>query len=113
MPSFGKRVDGLRGRRVSKRQAVVLGASALSIHHSRSVVVADIAPEGALLLGRDLPSRGAEVLIKLGSLDSFATVMWSDADRCGIRFEEAFPSDVLATVKRESGWASVTGCVAV
>ena len=112
MPSFGKRVDGLRGRRASNRQSVVLAASALSTLHSRSVLVADITPQGARLHGRDLPSAGREVLIKVGSFDSFATVVWSDADRCGVRFDQAFALDQLATLKRESCWASVTGCAA-
>ena len=112
MPSFGKRVDGVRGRRASSRQAVVLGASALSLLRSRSVIVADIAPEGAKLLGRDLPSAGAEVLIRLGSRDTFATVVWNNDDRCGVRFDEAFSNDVLAAATRESRWAAVTGCIA-
>ena len=110
MPSFGNRVDGLRGRRAFPRQSVVLAASALSITHSRSVVVADITPEGARLHGRHLPSTSSEVLMVVGSQDCFGKVVWNESDGCGVKFDRPFRADQLEQLKLEGQWATVTGC---
>lgn len=112
MLQFGRRVDGPYGRRRRVRQPVVLAASAMSIDRSRSVLVADLSPSGARLHGRDLPSEGSELLVAVGSQDSFATIVWRNEDACGIAFDEALADDRLAQLKREGRWASVTGATA-
>lgn len=112
MLQFGRRVDGLSGRRRRVRQPVVLAASAMSIERSRSVLVADLSPAGAMLHGRDLPEAGSELLVAVGSQDSFATIIWRNEDACGIEFDNPLPDDRLAQLQREGRWASVTGVTA-
>ncbi|HET9866878.1 MAG TPA: PilZ domain-containing protein [Nitrospira sp.] len=109
MLQFGRRVDGLSGRRRRVRQPVILAASAMSIDRSRSVLVADLSPSGAKLLGRDLPNEGSEVLVAVGSQDSFATIVWRNDDGCGIEFEQPLPQHRLAQLEHEGSWVSVTG----
>ena len=112
MLQFGRRVDGLSGRRSRVRQPVILAASAMSIERSRSVLVADLSPSGARLQGRDLPKEGSEVLVAVGSQDSFATIVWRNDDTCGIKFEMPLAADRLARLQHEGCWAAVTGVTA-
>lgn len=110
--SFGKRVDRPAGRRRTKREDVVLAASARSIGSSRTVVVADVSADGAKLQGRGLASLDRNVLISFGAVDLFARIAWTAHDECGILFEERLEAQTLARIKREGGWAKVMGIAA-
>ena len=94
-------------RRAFPRLPVVLAASALAIARSRSVVVTDVSLEGAQLGGRDLPPAGDDLLMLVGSLDTMATVVWRDGDRCGVQFEEAIADETIMQMKREADWSSI------
>ncbi len=109
MLRFGRRVDGLSGRRHRMREPVRLAASAMTIDRSQSVFVADLSASGAQLHGRGFPDEGSEVLLAVGSLDSFARVAWRDNSACGLEFEEPLPDEELVQLKREGRWAFVTG----
>ena len=109
MPQFGRRIDGLGGRRRRVRQPVVLAASAMSIERSRSVLVANLSTSGSMLRGRDLQKEGTELLVAVGSQDSFARIVWRNDDACGIEFDKPFPEDRLAQLKHEGRWSTVTG----
>jgi len=87
MASFGKRVDVPGGRRQVKREQVAILGSALTLEGSKSVVVEDLGPKGARLLGRDLPAPGKDVLLKTGDGDIFGRVAWASQDRIGMVFE--------------------------
>lgn len=112
MPPIGRRGDGLSSCRCYSREPVILAGSALSIGRSRSVLVADLSPAGAKLRGRDLPKPGSEVLVAVGSQDSFATIIWRNEDGCGIEFDDSLHEDELAKFKLEGHWPSVTGATA-
>jgi hypothetical protein len=109
MPSFGRRVDGPAGRRRTIREEVVLAASAQSLRSSRPVVVSDVSPTGAKLVGRNLVSLDPEVLISVGEIGVFANVAWVVRDECGVTFDEPLTPDMMEVVKREGGWAKVMG----
>ena len=109
MPSFGRRTDGLSGRRRQTRQPVLLAASALSIERSRSAIVSDLSAAGAKLNGRDLPKPGSEVLIGIGSEDSFATIKWWSEEACGVEFDRLLAPQQIDNFKTEGAWESVTG----
>lgn len=96
-------------RRRSRREPVMLAASAFAISRSRSVVISDLCPEGAQLDGRDLPPPGDDLVVVVGSFDTMAKVVWRSGDRCGINFDEAVAADALARMKQEAKWASVAG----
>ena len=109
MPSFGRRVDGPTGRRRTIREEVVLAASAQSMRSSRPVVVSDVSPTGAKLVGRNLGSLDPEVLISVGEVGVFANVAWTVRDECGVTFDERLTPDTMELIKREGRWAKVMG----
>ena len=100
-------LSGYACRREFPRIPVVLAASALAIARSRSVVVTDLSLEGAQLGGRDLPPAGDDLLMLVGSLDTMATVVWSDGEKCGVRFDEAIAEESIAQMRREANWADI------
>ena len=109
MPSFGRRVDGPAGRRRAQREEVVLAGSALTLGASRSVVVTDVSPSGAKLLGRRLPQAGTDVLVTVGNVELFAKIAWLGHDECGISFESPLKPQLTDHLKREGRWAKVMG----
>jgi len=109
MPEFGRRMDGLSGRRQRQRSPVTLAASAWAIGRSHSVLVADISQSGARLQGRDFPAVGADLMVTIGSVEVFAKVKWRDDDECGITFDTSFTPEMLGRVRQEGDWALVTG----
>ena len=109
MPIFGKRIDGLTGRRRTPREEVVLAGSARSLKASRPVVVSDVSPKGAKLQGRELNLLEGEVLISVGNIDVFANVAWAEKAECGVTFEEDLSSQLVSHIKREGRWAKVMG----
>ena len=106
MSSFGKRTDGPASRRrVSRRPVGVLG-SAITISGSKSVIVEDICPSGAKLVGRNLPDTGGEILLRTNELAVLGRIAWAKLDERGIVFEEpGAPSagECLAMQMRASG----------
>jgi hypothetical protein len=109
MRTFGKRVDGLEGRRKAQREPVVLAGSAMTLGSSRAVIVTDVSPTGAKLVGRYLPKKGSNALISVGKVELFATVVWTAHDECGIAFESELTPDLADHLKREGRWAKVMG----
>lgn len=106
MSSFGKRIDGPAGRRrISRRQVGVLG-SAVTINGAKSVIVEDICPTGARLVGRNLPDAGDEILLRTSNLAVLGRIAWAKQDERGIIFDESgAPSagECLALQMRASG----------
>jgi PilZ domain len=96
-------------RRGSAREPVALGASALAIARSRSVIISDLSREGARIDGRDLPPPGDDLLMVVGSLETMATVVWRSGDKCGIIFDQSLPYKNIVQMKREADWTSIAG----
>ena len=88
MSGFGKRIDGPTGRRRSARRAVGVLGSAVTLNGSKSVIVEDLCPRGARLVGRDLPEPGREILLRTTELAVLAKVAWARHDERGIIFAE-------------------------
>jgi hypothetical protein len=106
MSSFGKRIDGPAGRRrISRRQVGVLG-SAVTIDGAKSVIVEDICPTGARLVGRNLPDAGDEILLRTSNLAVLGRIAWAKQDERGIIFDESGAPSVgecLALQMRANG----------
>jgi hypothetical protein len=96
-------------RRHCAREPVALAGSALALARSRSVIVSDLSARGARLDARDLPLPGEDMLLVVGSFDTFAKVAWRTDDKAGIRFDDEIAPDVIARMKREAAWTSVAG----
>jgi hypothetical protein len=96
-------------RRASEREPVILAGSAFGLGRSRSIIVSDLSAEGARLDARDMPAPGDDVLVVVGPLDGLATVVWRTDDKCGVRFDETLPGELLERMKSEAKWMSVAG----
>ena len=112
MEKFGKRVDGIEGRRAAVRQNVSMPASMFSLEHSRVVIVEDISTTGAKLSGGDLPRLGEDVWIKAGPVDAFGTVVWADEFVCGVTFEQPLNSTEDEFIRAEARMMSLTNLTA-
>lgn len=108
MEKFGKRVDGVDGRRAAVRQTVSMPASMFSLEHSRVVIVEDISTTGAKLTGADLPKLGEDVWIKAGPVDAFGTVVWADDYMCGVTFEQPLNAAEDDFIQAEGRMMSLT-----
>lgn len=94
MSSFGKRVDGqTRTRRTVRRQVSVLG-SAVTLDGTKSIIIEDICPTGAKLVGRRLPTPGSELLVRTSQFDVLGRIAWAQSDMCGVVLEEPGPNAV-------------------
>lgn len=97
---FGKRVDGLLGRRRAERVAMSLPASMFTIDHSRVVILAEVSATGAKMIGPALPTRVQPVRIKIGPVDTFGEVVWSAGNACGIRSDEPLEESEVSFLRR-------------
>lgn len=108
MDKFGKRVDGIDGRRSAERQTVSMPASMFSLEHSRVITVEDISTSGARLVGEDLPRLGEDVWIKAGPVDAFGTVVRSQDGECGVTFEQPLNAQEEDFIRAEARMMSLT-----
>ena len=96
-------------RRRSEREPVTLAGSAFGLGRSRSIIVADLSPEGAQLDARDMPAPGDDVFVVIGPFDSLSKVVWRAGDKCGVEFDDVATGEALALMKSEAKWMSVAG----
>lgn len=88
MSSFGKRITGPVSRRTAVRRQLGLTGSLVALNGSRSVVVEDLCPNGARLLGKRLAEPGKEVLLRTSELALFGRIAWADREHRGVSFED-------------------------
>lgn len=91
MSKFGKRMDGPRGRRWLRRRPVGILGSAQFIGGSASVLIQNLSLTGAKLLGRELPSEGTDVLLKVGERSLLGQIAWRAGDHGGVSFDFGRP----------------------
>ena len=108
MTSFGKRIDGVGGRRVAEREPVSLPAWISTISASWTADVVDVSQTGAKLSGHEMPPPGTDLLVRVGPVDVLATVVWQSDDVCGVTFDRSVSEADLAQLRRETRWASLT-----
>ena len=72
----------------SPRRRVALNGILEMLSGTTSVAVRNLSCTGALVEGEAVPDAGRELVLKAAGLDCFATVVWSDGQRCGLQFDE-------------------------
>ena len=85
MVAFGKKMGG--GRRAAARSASPLIAVFTTLQQSHTAELVDISATGARLRGEHLPEAADELLLSIDKVRAFGTVVWSDADECGVEFD--------------------------
>jgi len=87
MPLFGKRIDGVEGRRRSEREPVIVAASILTLERSYCATIENVSESGARLRGCRDVSVGDDLWIKVGCLDRLVTIAWVGEELCGVTFD--------------------------
>ena len=98
---FGKPIDKPGGSGRAVREDMMIRAAMMTLTETVHVDLLDLSRTGAKLRGPDLPSPGQEVLLLLGRIETFGSVIWRDEDQCGIHFESALNERALAIVESE------------
>lgn len=106
---FGRRIDKPGGLRRALREEVMIRAAIMTMTDTFGVDLLDLSASGAKLRGGDLPTPGQEVLVLLGRLEAFGSVVWRDEDQCGIHFDVALSDQALSIIENERGPASLVG----
>jgi hypothetical protein len=89
MANFGKRMDIPGGKRRIRRNPVSIRGTASTLFSSSNILIENLCFNGARVYGRDLPTVGAEILLRRDDKAIHGTVAWADGDRRGIIFNGA------------------------
>lgn len=100
MAVFGKRSGG--GRRSADRRVAPLPCIATTVGSVRGATLHDISCTGARICGPTLPKVDEQLVLKVGNVEAFAVVRWSEPEQCGIEFEKLLSSDALASLTSEA-----------
>lgn len=49
-----------------------------------------------------MPKVDEQLVLKVGNVEAFAVVRWSEPEQCGIEFEKLLSSDALASLTSEA-----------
>jgi hypothetical protein len=108
MPIFGKRIDGVYGRRAALREPVALAAVILTLERSYSATVLDVSATGAQLRACGHAAVGQDLWVKVGIIDTLARVAWEEEGLCGVVFDEPLEEEDLDHLRREAKNTLVT-----
>jgi hypothetical protein len=98
-----------RGRRANPRAHAVLPATVVALSGLHHISLLDISRDGACLAGVGLPSVGKDVVLRCGAIDTFGTVVWAVADRCGLLFDEPISAKELVALRQVAVAAELSG----
>lgn len=73
----------------------MLAAKLYSVHGESAAVLLDLSEGGAMLSASPALPAGCKVLLERHSLEAAATVMWSDGNRFGLKFDEAIDEKLV------------------
>ena len=88
MSCLSKTIDIRPARRTAARRPVAVLGSVATIRGSTSVIIEDLCPEGARLVGHRLPPAGEEILLRANDSIVLGRIAWAKDDARGVAFEE-------------------------
>lgn len=89
--------DVEQAQRESRQFRVLLSASLITTTDEIPVKIRELSCMGAMVEALRLPSTGADVILKRGALEIFATVAWWRGRRASLAFEDAVSEAELLT----------------
>lgn len=93
-----------------QRKNLMLSATIESAGTRVAVRIRNLSETGAMLDGPVLPGPGAQLVLRRAEIEIGAIVVWSEAGRCGIRFDNVAASvDEWVTGKRPLAFAGQQG----
>jgi hypothetical protein len=78
-------------QRRSSRTNLLLAATLQAGASSAPVRVRNLSERGALIEGDRPPAIGAAIVLKRGEIEAKGSVVWTTANRCGLRFDDPVP----------------------
>jgi hypothetical protein len=104
--AFGKKIGG--GRRAGARTSMPLPAMMVGVGFSCRAELIDVSATGARLRGQPVPQEGTDVEVQVERTCTFATVIWSRGDQCGVRFASPLASFDVARLRRAANLAKLS-----
>src|SRR5687767_10941575 len=86
--SMATTAAGAPDARRGPRHRVLLVARLFTTSGERNVKLRDISAAGAMVEGDRLPPPGTDILLRRGSLELIATIVWTKDGRAGLEFDE-------------------------
>ena len=74
--------------RDSPRLRVLINARIITTTHEQPVKLRDISAGGTLVESEHAFAAGKDVILRRGSSEVFARIVWANGNRCGLQFEE-------------------------
>ena len=105
---FGRRVDGVGGRRKALREPLLVRAAMTSLHASRMIAILNISVTGARVRGPILPAASHDVLLRFASIETMGRVAWRNGDLAGIEFDEPLTDEEVEKLRRFAQVAQLT-----
>ena len=99
---FGRRIDGVDGRRSVVREPMLLSAAILTLNRSFCAITINVSATGARLRGCGDVSAGQDLWIKVGVVDALASVAWAEDGECGVNFDTALSNEDLDHLRKEA-----------
>jgi hypothetical protein len=98
-----------RGRRAEPRAYIQLPASVEDLNGRNLVSLIDVSRTGARIEADGLPAVGKDVVLKCGAIDTFGTIVWNVAGRCGVHFDEPLGGRDLVALRAVAVAAEKSG----
>ncbi len=86
--SMATTAAGAPDARRGPRFRVLLVARLFTTTGVRSVKLRDISATGAMVEGDRLPAPGTDIMLRRGSLELIATIIWAKDGKAGLEFDE-------------------------
>lgn len=90
------------GRRGASRLRICLPAKVDTITGRAPGVIHDLSQSGARLRLQSVPRAGADVVITIGSLEAFGTVVWANDNFIGLKFYDPLSLQQVLDVRAEA-----------
>ncbi len=84
----------------SPRRRVALTGEISSTTGGYKLKLRNLSRTGAMAEGESVPPAGRDILLIVGSLELFCKVIWADAGRCGLQFDEPIPQSLVLSLSR-------------
>lgn len=90
------------------REPAALAAAILTLERSYSATVIDVSATGAQLRACGDVAVGQDLWVKVGIIDTLATVAWEKEGLCGVTFDTPLQKEDLDHLRREAKNTLVT-----
>ncbi len=90
------------GRRGAARARVALPATIDTVNGTTRALLRNLSESGAMLEVAQLPTVGAEAVLRCGQLDCFGVIVWARLRWCGVVFDEVITLPDVISIRQAS-----------